>query len=162
MKIEVCGQTVLPDRSFLCTKMSHLNFLIFAFFINFVLKNMTFLVTLFDHKLQVFKNSPNWTIFWHFWLTFGHSKCKHSSLRSQCWMRLFVGFSSSISFGFKLGIYFLTCLSNSSVSSFRRTEKCNDKGILKTHPDHEQISENCSRWFSLTGFQVILGMLIKV
>ena len=25
----------------------------------------------------------------HFWLTFVHSKCKRSSLRSQCWMRLY-------------------------------------------------------------------------
>ena len=25
----------------------------------------------------------------HFWLTFVHSICKHSSLRSPCWMRLF-------------------------------------------------------------------------
>ena len=29
----------------------------------FVLLNLTCLVTLFDRKLQVFKNSPNWTIF---------------------------------------------------------------------------------------------------
>ena len=27
--------------------------------------------------------------FQHFWLTYVHSKCKHSSLRLQCWMRLF-------------------------------------------------------------------------
>ena len=29
----------------------------------FVLLKLTCLVTLFDRKLQVFKNSPNWTIF---------------------------------------------------------------------------------------------------
>ena len=27
--------------------------------------------------------------FGHFWLAFVHSKCKRSSLRSQCWIRLF-------------------------------------------------------------------------
>ena len=27
--------------------------------------------------------------FWHFWYTFVHSKCKRSSVRSQCWMRHF-------------------------------------------------------------------------
>ena len=32
----------------------------------FVLLKLTCLVTLFDCKLQVFKNSPKWTIFWHF------------------------------------------------------------------------------------------------
>ena len=32
----------------------------------FVLLKLTCLVTLFDRKLQVFKNSPKWTIFWHF------------------------------------------------------------------------------------------------
>ena len=34
--------------------------------------------------------------FWHFWLTFVHSKCKRSSLRSQCWMRLFLWFSNTV------------------------------------------------------------------
>ena len=60
----------------------------------FVLLKLTCLITLFDRKLQVFKDSPNWTIFWHFSLTFVHSKCKLSSLRSQCWMRLFLWFSN--------------------------------------------------------------------
>ena len=34
--------------------------------------------------------------FWHFKLTFVHSKCKRSSLRSQCLMRLFLWFSSTV------------------------------------------------------------------
>ena len=34
--------------------------------------------------------------FWHFWWTFVHSKCKRSSLRSQCWMRLFLWFSNTL------------------------------------------------------------------
>ena len=34
--------------------------------------------------------------FWHFWLTFVHSKCNRSSLRSQCWMRLFLWFSNTV------------------------------------------------------------------
>ena len=41
--------------------MSHLNFWHFSPF--FVLIKLTFLVTLFDRKLQVIKNSPNWSIF---------------------------------------------------------------------------------------------------
>ena len=45
--------------------MSHLNF--FFQFWRFppilVLLNVTCLVTLFDRKLQVFKNSPKWTLF---------------------------------------------------------------------------------------------------
>ena len=39
------------------------NFSILAFFTFLVLLKMTFLVTLFDRKLQVFKNSPKLTIF---------------------------------------------------------------------------------------------------
>ena len=34
--------------------------------------------------------------FWHFSWTFVHSKCKRSSLRSQCWMRLFLWFSTTV------------------------------------------------------------------
>ena len=34
--------------------------------------------------------------FWHFPLTFVHSKCKRSSLRSQCWMILFLWFSNTV------------------------------------------------------------------
>ena len=44
-------------------KMSHLNFSILAFSTNFVRLKLTCLVTLFDRKLQVFKNSPKWIIF---------------------------------------------------------------------------------------------------
>ena len=35
-------------------------------FLNFDLLKLTCLVTLFDRKLQVFKNSPKWTTFWPF------------------------------------------------------------------------------------------------
>ena len=34
--------------------------------------------------------------FWHFYLSFVYSKCKRSSLRSQCWMRLFLWFSNTV------------------------------------------------------------------
>ena len=37
--------------------------LILAFSTNFVLLKLTCLVTLFDRKLQFFKNSPKWTLF---------------------------------------------------------------------------------------------------
>ena len=57
----------------------------------FVLLKLTCLVTLFDRKLQFFKNSPNWLF-----LAFLNSKCKRSSLRSQCWMRLFLWFSNTM------------------------------------------------------------------
>ena len=59
----------------------------------FVQLKLACLVTLFDLKLRVFKNSPKLTIFGIFWLSFVHSSyCKRSSLRSQCWMRLFSNF----------------------------------------------------------------------
>ena len=50
----------------------------------FVVLKLTCLVTLFDCKLQVFKKLAKMDHFWHFELTFVHSKCKRSSLRSQC------------------------------------------------------------------------------
>ena len=62
----------------------------------FVLLKLTCLVTLFDRKLQVFKKLAKMDHFWHFFLTFVHSKCKRSSLRSQCWMRLFLWFSNTV------------------------------------------------------------------
>ena len=61
-----------------------------------VLWKVIYMVTLFDHKLQIFKNPSKLTIFWPFKSTFVHSKCKHSSLRSQCWMRLFLWFSTRV------------------------------------------------------------------
>ena len=61
----------------------------------FVLLKLTCLVILFDRKLQFFKNSPNWQ-FLAFLINFSHSKCKRSSLRSQCWMRLFLWFSNTV------------------------------------------------------------------
>ena len=45
------------------------------------------LVTLLDRQLQIFPNSPKWTIGGQFCLTFVHSKCNSSS---PCWMRLFL------------------------------------------------------------------------
>ena len=44
------------------SKMSHLKFSILAFSPIFVLFKVTCLVTLYDRKLQVFKNSSKWTI----------------------------------------------------------------------------------------------------
>ena len=44
--------------------MSYLTYVTFAFFpLIFAQLKVTCLVTLFDRKLQVFKNSPKWTIF---------------------------------------------------------------------------------------------------
>ena len=56
--------------------MSHLNFGNFGIFRPFlyVLLQLTCLVTLFDRKLQVSKNSPKWTISGIFSLSFVPSK----------------------------------------------------------------------------------------
>ena len=43
-----------------------------------------------------FQNFAKMDNCWHFLLTFLHSKCRHSSLRSQCWMRLFLWFSNTV------------------------------------------------------------------
>ena len=44
----------------------------------------------------VFQKTHQIDDFWHFWLTFVHSKCKRSSLCSQYWMRLFLWFSTTV------------------------------------------------------------------
>ena len=54
----------------------------------FVLSKLICLVTLFDRKLQIFKNSSKFRMNF-----FVHSKCKRGSLRSQNWMRHFDQFS---------------------------------------------------------------------
>ena len=46
-------------------------------------------------KNQNGQNSQNWRFLAFLW-TFGHSKCKRISLRSQCWMRLFLWFSNTV------------------------------------------------------------------
>ena len=52
------------------------------------------LVTLFAWTIQVFKSSQN-GLFWHFsWIFVHFWKC--SSLRPQCWMRLFLRFSNTV------------------------------------------------------------------
>ena len=63
-------------------KMSH-PFSILAFPLIFVRLKVSCPVTLFEIKIQVSKKSSKYTIF-------VHSKCKRSSLRSQCLMRLFL------------------------------------------------------------------------
>ena len=82
-------------------KMSHLNIEFWNFPPIFVLLKVTYLATLFDSKIQVFQK-----LFWHFKWIFGHSKCKRSSLRSQCWMRLFLWFSNTVDFSLHEWIYF--------------------------------------------------------
>ena len=52
------------------------------------------LVTLFDSKFQVFKNSPKWTHFGHFQWTFVLSKSKTSSIHSQRWWHFFCDFQT--------------------------------------------------------------------
>ena len=61
-------------------KMSHFSILSFLKF--FVLLKVTCLVTLFD--IKSFQKLAKLDHFGHFWITFVHSKCKRSSLRSQC------------------------------------------------------------------------------
>ena len=78
--------------------LSHLNFWILAFPPIFVLLKVTCLVTLSDRKLHIFKNSSTWTIFGIFYLLLSTQNVNvaRCSLRSQCWMRLFLWFSNTL------------------------------------------------------------------
>ena len=50
--------------------------------------------------------------FWHFQWTFVHSKCTRSSLRSQCWMRLFGWFSNIVTVTVSEYVHYKNCTSN--------------------------------------------------
>ena len=58
----------------------------------FVLSKLTCLVTLFDHKLQVFKSPPKWTIFGSFNVLLSTQKANVA--RFAC--RLFMWFSNTV------------------------------------------------------------------
>ena len=47
-------------------------------------------------QASVFQNLAKMDHFWHFQWTFVHSKCKRSSLRSQCWKRHYLWFSNTV------------------------------------------------------------------
>ena len=68
--------------------LSYLSFSILAFSTNFCPIKIDLSGNTVDFKLQKLAKMD------HFWLTFVHSKCKCSSLRSQCWMRLFCDFQT--------------------------------------------------------------------
>ena len=74
-------------------KMSHLNFDIFRQF--FPIKTDLSGNTVWP-QASGFQKLAKMDHFWHFELTFVHSKCKRSSLRSQCWMRLFLWISNTV------------------------------------------------------------------
>ena len=69
-------------------KMSHLNFWILAFSTIFCPIKTDMSGNTVWPQASGFQKLAKMDDFWHFLLTFVHSKCKLSSLRSQCWMRL--------------------------------------------------------------------------
>ena len=72
------------------TKISHLNFVIFQ---KFCPIKVDLSGNIFWPQEKRFSKTLQ---FWHFQSTFVHSKCKRSSLRWQCWMRLFLWFSITV------------------------------------------------------------------
>ena len=76
--------------------MSHFNFLILAFFTNFCHNKIDQSSNIVWLQKSGFQKLVKIDHFWHFQWTFVHSKCKRSSLRSQCWMRLFLWFSNTV------------------------------------------------------------------
>ena len=77
-------------------KISHLNFSILAFSTIFCPIKTDLSGNTVGPQASVFQTLAKLDHFWHFQLTFVHSKYKHSSLRSQCWMRLFLWFSNTV------------------------------------------------------------------
>ena len=68
--------------------------------------------------------------FWHFWWTFVHSKCKGSSLRSPCWMRLFLWFSNTVfpQANIIVELLYLDCVRHEMTCPRSSSIFCEDKG----------------------------------
>ena len=77
-------------------KMSHLSFRILAFSTNFCPFQIDLSGNTVWPQASDFLKLAKMGIFWHLWFTYVHSNCKHSSLRSQCYMRLFLWFSNTV------------------------------------------------------------------
>ena len=77
-------------------KMSHLNFWILAFSSMFCLIKTDLSGNTVWPRASGFQKLAKMVHLRHFSLTFVHSKCKRSSLRSQYWMRLFLWFSNTV------------------------------------------------------------------
>ena len=77
-------------------KMSHLNCSILAFSTIFWPIKTDLSGNTVWPQASGFQKLAKMDNFWHFQLTFVHSKCKRSSLRSQCWKRLFLWFSNTV------------------------------------------------------------------
>ena len=82
-----------------CLKITHnVVFDFWHFPPSFVLFKLTCLVTMFDRKLQVFKNSPKWTIFGIFNKLLSTQNVNLARFaRNVCRMRLFLWFSNTVS-----------------------------------------------------------------
>ena len=70
--------------------------------------------------------------FWHFLLTFAHSKCKRSS---QCWMRLFLWFSNTVKQG---QIHFRNCIRTLIQNTYSSTKS--NATVVKNEPKMSHLS----------------------
>ena len=127
-------------------KMSHLNFWILAFYTNFCPIKIDPSGNTVWPQASGFQKLAKMDYLWHFHSTFVLLKCKRSSLRSQCWMRLFLWFSntvySQVSICLKtlcLTKYFVIChtlhVLNSSVlcsKNFKKEQNSSSSHILTT------------------------------
>ena len=111
-KIKSCPNTVFENhpkcRIWICE---------FGIFHQF----LSFLVTLFDQKIDNF---------WYFWSAFVHPKSKRNSLRSQCWMRLFLWFSDTVPQCDKSRFY-LAKLTHPTIVRLQKNYEHLFKGALK-------------------------------
>ena len=104
--------------------MSHFNFWTLAFSTNFCLIKTDLSGNTVWQQASGFQKLAKMDQFCHFSLTFVHSKCKRSSLRSQCWMRLFLWFSNTVIWVYLqivvVGCAMLYALPNMKISLYRQ------------------------------------------
>ena len=82
------------------------NFFILAFFTHFSTIKIDLSGNTVWTQASDFQKLAKIDDFGHFYWTFVNSKCKRSSLRSQCWVRLFLWFSNTLFVAFFKWVFF--------------------------------------------------------
>ena len=91
------NRTKISGKCLKLLKMSHLSFSILEFSIIFCLIKIDLSGNSVWLQTSGFQKLIKMNHIWHFQSTFVYAKCKRSLLHSQCWIRLFLWFSNTLS-----------------------------------------------------------------
>ena len=121
-------------------KMSHLHLGILAFSTNFCPVKIDLSGNTVWPQASGFQNLAKMDLFWHLELTFDHSNCKRSLLRSQCWMRLFLWLSNTVlHLGIALHLMSPVKCRSTKATFIYCTTKVDTRGDTWKNPRHASI-----------------------